>query len=186
MIGFIFLLKITGEKLKWFEDEHVHNEDIWCICIYIYINIYIYIYCRSYNFLQLRQYTNIHNYITTDQNEPNYFDKQYKQTPSTIHATYIHTYVYIYIYIFIYVCIICACWVLTTIQVMEPRVRGVDCRPQTCDTMDAMAPLMWMIQPHKYSMNQEGICTDSISNEQIEAACWSKLLNSSCGGSLCF
>jgi hypothetical protein len=60
-------------------------------------------YCRSYVFLQLRQYTNIHNYITTDQNEPNYLDKQYKQTPSTIHATYIHIHVYIYIYIYTYV-----------------------------------------------------------------------------------
>ena len=66
------------------------------------VSVYIYIYIVVHITLQLRQYTNIHNYITTDQNEPNYLDKQYKQTPSTIHATYIHTYVYIYIFIYVY------------------------------------------------------------------------------------
>ena len=99
MTGFIFLLKITGEKLKWFEDEHVHNEDIWCICILFFIIL-----------LSFR--------------------------------------------------------VLMTIQLMEPRVRGVD----------FSTPDMWY----------DGRNGSPHVDDSTPAACWSKLLNSSCGGSLCF
>ena len=107
------------------------------MCIYICTYVYIYVHMYIYMYIYVYIYVYVCMYI----------------------------YIYTYIYIYIYTCIICACSVLMTIQVMEPRVRGVDCRPQTCDTMDAMAPLMWMIQRQKYSVNQEGICTDSIFND---------------------